>query len=131
MRNENYKWIKSSNIAFIVFTFWVTPAICSDDAYLQALEAEAVDSVGMNNTPPVLDVKKQIPAVKKGQKIEFESQLLKHFPVEYSATFETYKKLNVNDKAKVVAAYFASGKNITVSTKLLFNLYFGLGNHAR
>ena len=123
--------MKHTHIAFIVFTFWVTPVICSGDLYLQELEAEAEDSVKVkNNTPSVPGVRRQAPAVQKKQTIEFESQLAKQFPTEYSATYDTYKKLNANEKAMVVGAYFASGKNMTKATQLLFNIYFRLGKHA-
>jgi len=114
--------------SLLLFFLFVAPATADDDSYLQALEAEAESSSNFKkNTQPSGADKKQSIADQEGSRLnqkirhdEFNRTLSKELP----ATTRAYNKLTDENKQKVVDAYFANKKNMSVATRLLFNLYF-------
>jgi len=94
-------------------------ATSSDDSYLQALDAEAESSSNLQNKKP-LTYEKDPRLNQKMRHNEFNKRLSKELP----ATTRAYNKLTNENKQKVVDTYFANKKNMSVATRLLFNLYF-------
>ena len=91
-----------------------TSAWALDDNYLNALEVEAEDT---SHT--------KVPAegggnsVDSGLKEEFENMLEARKP----ATYKFYKKLNADNKAKIVK-FHQKEQKISVTSKKIFDLYF-------
>jgi len=109
----------SSSLTFVCI-LWSNIAIASDDAYLDAMEAEAesssnVQQAGQNNKKT-----EQKKSTKDRQKLEFEARLSNELP----ATFKTYRMLSKENKQIVISTYFDSNRSMPKSTRILFDLYF-------
>lgn len=97
------------------------PAISSDDAYLDALEAEAESSSSLKSEPqPEGGDAGQKPSIQESQQQDFERTLKNQLP----ATFKTYRMLSPEDKLVVVETYFANAESMPKATRVLFQLYF-------
>lgn len=99
---------------------WSHIATASDDAYLDAMEAEAQSSETTKKTSldnKETDLKQSI---SNKQQLEFEARLSKELP----ASFRTYNKLTKENKQNIVSIYFETNKNMPISTRALFSLYF-------
>jgi len=114
--------------SFLLFFLYLTQATASDDSYLQALEAEAEASNNLQKNIQPSDSKNK--QTQTDQNKLHLSQQVKHdeFSKELSkellVTIRAYNKLTDENKQKVVDAYFNSDKNMSVATRLLFNLSF-------
>jgi len=107
-------------IFFITLLFWSAPTLSSDDAYLDALEAEAKS--GDQSSPSTeKPIKTSLPSSDPEQQMKEYSMLLKS---NYPATYNAYVKLDHEDKVSVVNSYFEHDKNPVKASSLLFNLYF-------
>lgn len=116
-----YKLIEPSpTFFFIVLVFWANQVFSSDDKYLQALEAEANSGIVQAEEKTAASSKAGAVAPQNNIKKEFETRLLNELP----ATYKTYRLLEKQDKQKVVEVYYSSDKNMLITTRLLFDLYF-------
>ncbi|RDH84532.1 MAG: hypothetical protein DIZ80_03405 [endosymbiont of Galathealinum brachiosum] len=115
-----HNFINLKSIIILISIAWVNIAIASDDAYLDALEAEAESSNDIQSTKQVNKKFELEKITKNKQKIEFESRLSKELP----ASFKTYRMLSEDNKQVVITTYFDSNQNMPVATRALFNLYF-------
>ncbi len=87
--------------------------------YLDALNSEADESSSFNNDENPQDKTPDI-EISSADKVEFETRLKN----ELRNTFTIYRKLNEEQKTKVVEAYLANGKKLPVASRQIFNLYF-------
>ena len=110
-----------SLILFLSLALWATLAVGVDDSYLDALEAEAAASSTVeSDTLSVTETQNQQSSQQDNRQSEFEERLARQLP----ATFKTYRMLSADEKMMVVDTYFENNQNMTVATRLLFNLYF-------
>ena len=129
MRNLIYRPVRLSIfLSALCGLLGTGPALGSDDAYLQALEAEAEASSNINTAQAPSVSPAAGPSAQPGKPTdgdtvrmqEFEQRLSKQLP----ATFKTYRMLSSEDKRLVIDTYFENNKNMPVATRMLFNLYF-------
>lgn len=109
-------FIKYRTLVLVVIVLWSGQAVCEDDAYMRALEAEVSSQVGDNAGLE----KKQPLTLQQIQKKEFEEKLSSELPT----TYRTYRMLSFDDKNKVVKTYVSNGENMKKATRLLFELYY-------
>jgi len=107
---------------------WSSTVAAEDNSYLQALEAEAEDSSNLNTPviqkPNGVAPDQPLPDIDSLQSTERQKEFDKNLSKELPATSRAYHKLNIEDKIKVVDAYFSNNRSMTAATHLLFNLYF-------
>jgi len=94
----------------------------SNNSYLNEIEAEA--DIQLDNTTKKINTKKNSITKKKFKFIKdsFEARLSRELP----ATFRTYTMLSKDKKDKVIRAYINTDENMSVATRVLFNLYFNI-----
>ncbi len=102
----------------------LAPAFSTDDAYLDALEAEA-EVINAPQSPKQVtqpetrsEPNNNLKTIQR--KIEFTNQLSKELP----ATTRAFYKLTEIQKKAVIDIYFDNDKSMSKATHLLFNLYF-------
>ncbi len=131
MTTMHFSKFRATSFCLLICTiFWSVTALSDDDAYLQALEAEAEASDETKKTQPQPETSKPTPQASKQSiesglltlqhKIEFTTQLSHELP----ATSRAYYKLNNTQKQNVIDIYFKHDKDMSKATQLLFNLYF-------
>ncbi len=113
-------------ISLILLFICTGTAISADDPYLQALEAEAEDSNNINKTPVThhTETSQPLPDADSLQIAERQKEFTARLSKELPATTRAYNKLSIENKVKVIDSYFNSDRNMTMATRLLFNLYF-------
>jgi len=131
MRHTHFSFFHFIFWLLICLSLWTAPATANDDAYLDALNAEA-ESSDSTQRPKQTAPKQAVTKTKNKpifeesrlqliqRKIEFTTKLSKELP----ATTRTFYKLGDKQKKEVIDAYYANNKNMSVATQLLFNLYF-------
>ena len=108
-----------SNLILISLS-WSYIAIGSDDAYLDAMEAEAQSSdttLNTNQDNIETDLKK---TASNKKQLEFESKLSNELPT----TYKSYNKLTEENKQTVISTYYETNKSMPTATRVLFSLYF-------
>jgi hypothetical protein len=108
-------------IVLLLIAIVPSSAIAVDEAYLEALEAEAENSahVGSNKAVNGASASKAGGQINKKELMQFEVELKTTRP----ATYRFYEKLDDQEKTAVFAVYSEDHK-MTRASKTVFDLYF-------
>jgi hypothetical protein len=108
------------SIILIAFIFDITSnkGLCDDENYLNEVDAESSESIHSRTKYSEKD--KLLLIKQNNNRNAFEVRLENQFPT----TYRTYRMLPAIKKIQVVEVYFKTNKNMTIATRLIYQLYF-------